>query len=226
MKTVCFIPIKLKNERFPGKNVKRFYDGTPLIQYFLKTLVKITGLNNIYVFCSNAAIQDYLIDRAIFLKRPEYLDTPSTTPQNIIKEFMNLIDADIYMVAHTTSPFVSIEHFEECVEAVASNKHDSSFTGEKIQKLLWNDEIDPLNFAANNIPRTQDLKPIYAEVSAAYVFRKEVFLNLNRRVGLNPHITVVSGIECIDIDYQEDFEIANAIYKEIIMTSPPPPQYS
>lgn len=33
---------------------------------------------------------------------------------------------------------------------------------------------------------------------------------------MQPHITEVGGIECIDIDYPEDFEIANAVYMNMI----------
>lgn len=216
MKVVAFVPIKLNNERTPGKNTKKFFDGTPLIQCILKTLVTVQGLDEIYVFCSNEEITQYLIDGVSFLKRPEYLDTQQATPQDIIHEFMKKVDADVYMVSHATSPFVKKEHFEECIHAVVTEGYDSSFTGEKIQKLLWTSKNQPLNFNPENVPRTQDLEPIYDEVSAAYVFRKDMFLKLNRRVGMNPHITEVSGVECIDIDYPEDFDIANAIYKEII----------
>lgn len=215
-KIVAFVPIKLNNQRTPGKNTKCFFDGTPLIQCILKTLVQVRELDEIYVFCSNEEIKKYLIPGVEFLKRPEYLDTQEATPQDIIKEFMKLVDADIYMVSHATSPFVKAEHFEECIEAVASGAYDSSFTGEKLQKLLWKADNTPLNFDPANVPRTQDLEPLYDEVSAAYVFAKETFLKLNRRIGTNPHITEVSGVECVDIDYPEDFEIANAIYKEIV----------
>ena len=215
MKIAAFVPIKMNNERFPGKNTKRFFDGTPLIQCLLNKLVDINSLNEIYVFCSNEAIKEYLTDRIVFLKRPAYLDTSSATPQDIIREFIQIIDADIYMVSHVTSPFVTQEHFEKCINAVANYEYDSSFTATKIQKLLWTDG-KPFNFDAKSIPRTQDLQPIYAEVSAAYVFKKEVFTKFNRRIGINPYIVQVTEIESIDIDYPEDFEIAAAIYKEII----------
>ena len=36
MKVVALVPIKMNNERTPGKNTKRFHDGTPLIQCILK----------------------------------------------------------------------------------------------------------------------------------------------------------------------------------------------
>ena len=62
MKTVAFVPIKLNNERTPGKNTKRFYDGTPMIQCILKSLVQVRGLDEIYVFCSKDEIKEYLIE--------------------------------------------------------------------------------------------------------------------------------------------------------------------
>lgn len=212
VKTVAFVPIKLNNQRTPGKNTKKFDDGNALVTVFLKTLVKVSNFDEVYVFCSDDTIRDYLVPGVIFLERPQYLDTQQATPQQIIEEFMKWVDADIYAVCHCTSPFVTREHFEECVSAVKSGEYDSSFTAEKLQHLLWTSNNKPMNFDPANVPRTQDLEPIFSEVSAAYVFRKEVFQQYHRRIGVNPHITQVSGIECVDIDYPEDFEMANAIY--------------
>lgn len=216
MKTVAFVPIKLNNQRTPGKNTKKFDDGTALITVFLKTLVNVKGFDEVYVFCSKDEIKDYLVPGVKYLKRPEYLDTQHATPQDIMGEFIKLVEADIYAVCHCTSPFVSEEHFEECVEATKSDEFDSSFTAEKLQHLMWTDSNEPLNFDPANVPRTQDLPVYYNEVSAAYVFKREVFEKYKRRIGIKPHITEVSGIECIDIDYPEDFEIANAIYMSLV----------
>lgn len=216
MKTVAFIPIKMNNERTPGKNTKRFYNGKCILEIIQETLTEVKELDEVYVFCSNDAIKEYIIDGVKFLKRPEFLDTKTATPNDIINEFLKLVDADIYMVSHATSPFVSVEHFEECINAVVSGEYDSSFTAEKIQKLLWTKNNTPFNFDPENVPRTQDLEPIFDEVSAAYVFAKETFLKYNRRIGINPHLTIVSGVECVDIDYPEDLQIAEAVYKEII----------
>ncbi|MGN0414939.1 MAG: cytidylyltransferase domain-containing protein [Agathobacter sp.] len=216
MKTVAFVPIKLNNQRTPGKNTKRFDDGTALITVFLKTLVKVKGFDEVYVFCSKEEIKEYLVPGVKYLKRPEYLDTQQATPQDIIGEFIKIVDADVYAVCHCTSPFVLVKHFEECVNATKSNEYDSSFTAEKLQHLIWTDKNVPLNFDPTNVPRTQDLPVYYSEVSAAYVFKREVFEQYKRRIGVKPHITEVSGLECVDIDYPEDFEIANAIYMNLI----------
>lgn len=215
MKIAAFVPIKLNNERAPGKNVKPFDDGTPLLTHFLKTLVQVPEIDECYVFCSREDVKDYLIPGVSFLRRPECLDTKEATPQDIIRSFMSKVDADIYLVCHCTSPFVKAERISDCIRKVCEEGYDSAFTGEKIQRLMWHDG-KPMNFDASNIPRTQDLPVYYNEVSAAYVFRKETFEILNRRIGQNPYICEVSGVECVDIDYPEDFEIANAIYMGIL----------
>lgn len=72
MKTVAFVPIKLDNQRLPGKNTMRFDDGTSLITVFLKTLVKVKGFDEIYVFCSDTSIKEHLVPGVQFLKRPTY----------------------------------------------------------------------------------------------------------------------------------------------------------
>ncbi len=215
MRRVAFVPVKLNSERVPGKNIKCFDDGTALITHFLKTLVKVSELDDVYVYCSNEEIKKYMVPGTTFLKRPKFLDTNQATPQNIIESFMTEIDADVYAVCHCTSPFVKPERISECINKVCSEGYDSAFTGEKIQRLMWA-QGEPLNFDAANIPRTQDLPIYYNEVSAGYVFKKETFLTLHRRIGVNPYICEVSGVECVDIDYPEDFEIANAIYMNLI----------
>lgn len=216
MKTVAFVPIKLNNQRAPGKNIKKFDDGEALLTVFLKTLLKVKNLDEVYVFCSDESVKQYLLPGVEFLKRPNFLDTQKATPQDIISEFMKFVEADVYAVCHCTSPFVTVEHFEECIMATKSKEFDSSFTAEKLQHLMWTNHNEPLNFDPTNVPRTQDLPIYYNEVSAAYVFKKEVFEKYKRRIGVKPHITEVSGVECVDIDYPEDFEIANAIYMSII----------
>ena len=107
------------------------FNGKSIVQILQETLVRLNNLDEIYVFCSDERIKEYLIDGVKFLKRPEFLDTKQATPNDIIDEFMKLVDADVYMVSHATSPFVSVEHFEECINAVKSGEFDSSFTAQK-----------------------------------------------------------------------------------------------
>ena len=98
----------------------------------------------------------------------------------------------------------------QCILAVQSGEYDSAFCAAKLQDYLWQDG-KPLNFDATNVPRTQDLKPIYQETSGVYVFTKEVFLKHKRRIGINPFIKEVTIKESVDIDNPEDFDFAEVL---------------
>ncbi len=217
MKIVSVVPIKLNSERTPGKNLKQFSDGTPLCRMLFGTLAKVNGIDEKYCFCSSEKIKDYLPDGIEFLKRSERLDTPQTHCQDILREFFKLADADIYVLAHVTSPFLKAITIERCIDMVVSGKYDSAFTAERLNEFLWSDN-QPLNFDIADNPRTQDLKPIFRETSGCYVFTKDVFLKSSRRVGFNPYLCEISAIEAVDIDYPEDFEIADAIYTHLLKT--------
>lgn len=209
MKTVAIMPIKLKNERCPGKNT-RMLGSKPLLQWELDSL-KATGLcDSINVFCSSEDVVPYLPDSVQFVKRPEFLDLPTSNFTQIFSLFMEQHPADIYVYAHATAPFVTVETMRQCILAVQSGEYDSAFCAAKLQDYLWQDG-KPLNFDATNVPRTQDLKPIYQETSGVYVFTKEVFLKHKRRIGINPFIKEVSIKESVDIDNPEDFDFAEVL---------------
>ena len=209
MKTVAIMPIKLINERCPGKNT-RLLGGKPLLQHELDNL-KQTGLcDSINVFCSDEAVVPYLPENVDFLKRPEHLDLPTSNFNQIFDCFMEKKDADIYVYAHATAPFITVETMRQCIEAVRPGEFDSSFCAVKLQDYLWQDG-EPLNFDATNLPRTQDLKLIYQETSGVYVFTKEVYQIYRRRIGKKPFIKEVSFKEAVDIDTPEDFELAEAL---------------
>ena len=215
MKTVALIPIKLSSKRLPMKNIKPFYDGTPLMEFIQRACLQSNMIDEVYIYCSDENIQKYILSGVKYLKRPQYLDSDTVNANDFIREFMKEVDADIYVNAHTTSPFAKTETINDCIEKVKSGEYDSAFCAECIKTFLWQDN-KPINFDVNKFPRTQDLPNIYGETSIAYVFTKETFLKYNRRVGVKPFIKNVNKIEAIDIDYPEDFEIANAIYKGVL----------
>lgn len=206
MNIVAVMPIKLKNERFPGKNT-RLLGSKPLLQFELDSL-NATGLcTSINVYCSDEAVVPFLPAGINFIKRSEILDLPTSNFTQIFTAFMNDVDADIYVYAHATAPFITVETMESCINAVLSGEYDSAFCAVKLQDYLWKDG-EPLNFDAANLPRTQDLEPIYQETSGVYVFTKEVFQKYHRRIGVKPYIKEVSFKEAVDIDNPEDFELA------------------
>ena len=209
MKTIAIMPIKLNNERLPGKNTKDL-GGKPLLQHQLLATQQTGLADEIYVYCSDEAVCPYLPEGITFLKRPAELDLPTSNFTQIFTAFSNAVPADIYVYVHATAPFITPETITECIQAVQSGEHDSAFCATKIQDFLWKDG-EPLNFDAANVPRSQDLAPIYRETSGVYVFTRRVFETCHRRIGKNPYIKEVSFKEAVDINNSEDFRLAEAM---------------
>jgi CMP-N-acetylneuraminic acid synthetase len=214
-KIVALVPIKLQNDRLPGKNIRRFDDGTPLISFILDTLLKVPELDEIYVYCSDEKITEYLPKGIRFLKRDKILDRPETKGSQIYEKFLEDIDADFYVLSHVTGPFTQPGSISKCINSVMSGEYDSAFLAKRAAEFLWCNG-KPVNYDPHDIPRTQDLHPLFIEASGAYVFPKETFRKYQSRIGVKPYICEISTIESIDIDYPEDFNIANAIYMNLL----------
>lgn len=209
MKIVAFVPIRLNSKRVIGKNLKML-GGKPLMSYILETLAKVKEIDEIYVYCSNEAVMEYLPENVRFLRRPDFLDRDETLGKEIYEEFTKTIDADIYILAHTTSPFMKVETFENALDKIVNGDYDSAFSAEKIQTFTWYDG-KPLNYDLKEIPRTQTIKPVYVETSAFFIFKRDVWRVNKQRIGFKPYMALVDKIEGVDIDWPEDFDFAEKI---------------
>ena len=218
MKVVAFVPIKMNNERFPGKNTVKLTDGTPLCNLLFNTLTKVDEIDESYCFCSDDSICQYLPETITFLKRDKKLDSKQTTANDIIESFISMVDADIYVKAQVTSPFLSAQTIKDCINAVINNDSDSSTTVEDLHSFLWN-KTGPVNYDLSKVARTQDLEPLMRETTGVYVFRKDLFIKEHRCLGKHPYLKAINAIEALDLDYPEDFEIINAVYSHRISIS-------
>lgn len=206
MKVVAFVPIKLNSQRLPHKNILPL-GGHPLCWHVLNTLLQVEQIDETYVYCSDPAIKQYMPEGVTYKERDARLDEDTVKGFDIYRSFIEEVHADIYVLAHTTSPFIKKESVKIAVNAVISGENDSAFSAERIQTFAWYKQ-KPINYDVNDVPRTQDMEPIWVETSAFYIFRKEIFTMHNRRVGYSPYIQEVSGMEAIDIDEKKDYDMA------------------
>lgn len=208
MKIVAFIPIKLNSVRLKNKNILDLA-GHPMCWHIANTMLSVDMIDEVYVYCSTEKIMEYMPQGIKFLKRDTYLDGEYVKGAEIYSSFIKEIDSDIYVLAHATSPFISTQSIDNALCNVISGKHDSAFSAKKIQNFVWYDGL-PLNYKLEDVPRTQDLEPVWEETSAFFIFHKDLFLQTGRRIGFTPYIQEVEGIETIDIDTKEDFLLASA----------------
>lgn len=211
MKVVALIPIKLNNQRLPGKNTK-LLNGKPLCSYLFDTIKSIDEIDEKYVYCSDEKIIPYIPEGLIFKKRDPILDGFDVKALDILDRFISEVDADIYIMTHVTEPYTKAESIKKALEKVISGEYDSAFSAERFQNFFWY-QGEPVNYDLNDIPRTQDLEPVYMETSGFIIFKKEVFKQLRRRIGNNPYICEIDRFEAIDIDDMDDFIMAELMGK-------------
>lgn len=211
-KVVAFVPIRLNSKRIVGKNLKEI-GGQPLLSHIFNTLLASELINEVYAYCSSDAIKEHLPEGVVFLKRDKRLDDDLTLGKEIYEAFYNDVAADIYVLAHTTSPFLKVNSINLALHKVIDEDYDSAMSVQKIQTFVWH-QGKPLNYRLDIIPRTQDLEPVYVESSGFFIYKKDVWGEKKQRIGDKPFFQVVSNIEAIDIDHPEDFEIAEIIAKK------------
>ena len=209
MKIVAFVPVRLNSKRVTGKNLRPL-GGKPLMCYILETLVRVKDIDDVYLYCSSEEVKKYLPKGVKFLRRPEFLDRDETLGKEIYDEFTKTVDADVYILAHTTSPFIRQETIEDALDKIVSQGYDSAFSAEKIQTFAWY-KGKPLNYDLKEIPRTQTIEPVFVETSAFFMFKRDVWKVHRQRIGFRPYVALVDKIEGVDIDWPEDFTFAEKI---------------
>ena len=206
MRVVALVPIKLNSMRLPHKNILPIA-GHPLCWHVCNSLLQVKGIDEVYVYCSDEEVTKHIPSGVRFLQRPKWLDGDKVKGFDIYREFIKEVDADAYVLAHTTSPFIKVSSLENALAHILTGENDSAFSAERVQTFAWF-RGEPINYDLNDVPRTQDMEPIWVETSAFYMFKKEIFTLHNRRIGFCPYIQEVAGAEAIDIDEQKDYDLA------------------
>ena len=83
-----------------------------------------------------------------------------------------------------------------------------------IKDFIYN-KTKPINFNRNKEkwPRTQTLKELFLINNSIFLSSRENYIKYNDRIGKKPFYMVTSKIDSFDIDWPEDFTIAENIYE-------------
>lgn len=215
MNKIAVIPIKTNNQRLPGKNTM-LLGNKPLYQHLFDTMTKCSNIDKIYVDSSDREILKIAKDFGFhtFL-RDEKLNSPETSGNDLIKNFLEAVDCDILGQFFVTTPFLSSKTIDRSFEILVENEHmDSCFGLYEVHDRFWIGN-KPVNHEMKKLVGTQYMQPLKCE-SGFYVFRKKQFLKENSRITSNFCTFDVSPNECIDIDNIEDFLYAETIHNNII----------
>ena len=218
MKVIALMPMKANSERVKGKNFRDF-SGKPLFRWMLDTLKSVSEVDALVmntdareILSENGLLED---DFVIIRDRKPELCGDFVSTNLIIGDDIRNIDADIYLMTHTTNPLLSKESIKAAISqfknALESRKADSLFTVNKVQERFYDADVKALNHDPDNLIRTQDLKPWYQENSNLYLFTKDSFSRTKARIGKNPMMLETAPFESTDIDTPDDWDLGEVL---------------
>jgi CMP-N-acetylneuraminic acid synthetase len=221
-KVVALLPMKAHSERVKGKNFKKFIDK-PLFKWVLDTLLSVSIIDKVIINTdARKNLEENNLfenDRIIIRDRKLDLVGDFISMNKIIQDDINNIDSDLYLMTHTTNPFLSKTTIENSIHTYNNlrqdNGVDSLFTVDKIQNRLYEFNGKPINHDPTKLIRTQDLTPWYQENSNLYLFTKNSFNSTNARIGKNPYLFETPKIESIDIDDVNDWNFAEIVAQSL-----------
>ena len=221
---VALLPMKANSERVKGKNFKMFGEK-PLYRWILDTLISIDIIDHIVI---NTDARNILEEDKVFREntkliirdRPEEICGDLVSMNEIISDDISFIEAELYLMTHTTNPFLSADSIEKSIEIFKNksrnNKIDSLFTVNKIQERFYDKNSNPINHNPKVLSRTQDLEPWYKENSNLYLFTQKSFNSTNARIGKKPFMLETEDYESIDIDTPSDWDLAEILRKHYL----------
>ncbi|MET0497662.1 MAG: acylneuraminate cytidylyltransferase family protein [Steroidobacteraceae bacterium] len=221
MKIVALLPMKANSERVKGKNF-RDLGGKPLFRWILDTLLSVPAISQVVI---NTDAREILerhaltsTDRVLIRDRRPEICGDTVSMNLVLADDIQNVDADIFLMTHTTNPFLSVATLETALEryreGLQAGTADSLFTVNKMQTRFYRQDGSPVNHDPANLVRTQDLEPWFEENSNLYVFSKASFARTGARIGLRPILLEMSKAEAVDIDDQADWQLAAAIAEQ------------
>lgn len=224
MSISVFLPVRKGSERVLNKNTRKFaeYEGG-LLELKLGQLLKVESLEEIVVSTNDetcAGIADAFRTRSGKIrveKRPDELGSSNTDLVDLIRYVPGIISSEDILWTHVTSPLCNADTYNRIIETyrISQDKeHDSLMTVHKFKNFLWDAASRKIinNKSHKKWPRTQDLAEYFEINSAVFLAPRSCYLE-GERVGSNPFLFQMDKMTSLDVDYEEDFKIAEAVYE-------------
>lgn len=220
-----FLPCRKGSSRVPRKNVRSLPGyGKGLLEIKLKQLLQISKVDSIFLSTNDEEIIDFantINDSKInIIKRSEYLSSNQTQTDELVAHVIDIVKGGDVIWTHVTSPFFNIQCYERAIEEYylsIDNGFDSLMSVNRLQGFFWN-KTHPLNYnrEKQKWPQTQNIEPIFEINSACFIANIDIYKEFHDRIGKKPYFFETDKISGFDIDWEDDFVIAESILRNRI----------
>lgn len=222
-----FLPLRKGSERVVNKNTKQFagIEGG-ILAVKLGQLLATKNIDEIILstndeVCINVAEKYSSKDsRLKIVPRPEYLCLSDTKLTDLIAYVPTIVNTDHIVWGHATTPIANGADYDKGIELYfeqLAKGHDSLISVMPFQNFLLDQTGKVINKSSTDLrwPRTQDLLPLYEINHVMFIASKDIYVDLKDRVGNHPFLMEMDKLHSLDVDWEEDFLIAEAVYERI-----------
>jgi len=222
-KVAFFLPVRAGSQRVLNKNTKPFAGHRGgLLENKLNQLTELSRCDEIILSSNDdrcleigMSMRDKVPNLRV-LRRPDCLCDSATNLRDLIRYVGTVTDCQHILWGHVTTPLVDASIYDDAIGCYfESLKHgyDSLVGVSPFRNFLLNGEGKMVNNSTGmEWPRTQDLTPLYEINHAVFLASRKFYLEGNR-LGAHPKLYELDKIKSYDVDWPEDFVIAEILYK-------------
>jgi len=213
---VAVIHAKGESTRLPGKNLKLLGD----IPLFCHAILNARATKEVDLVVIDSDDDEILRIGSSYwarpLKRPLELATNDATGDDLAYwQASNFSESDIILQVVPTSPFVRPETIDNAIKSLRSQEVNSVVGCRKEALYTWVDGR-PSYILNGEIPNSFELATTTYETTGLYINRTKRVLETKKRIDSNSCLPIyLSKLEAIDINTEEDFMFAEAVWKQI-----------
>ena len=216
MKINAIVPARIGSKRIPKKNIRQM-NGAPLIHYVLRELLLCDQIDKTYVSTDSEEVESACkIYGTPIIYRPKELCTDTASSESALLHFVNQVPTDILVFVQATSPFIERKDIQCGLDMILTGGYDSVLSVVEDKHFYWNKSATPKNYDPKNRPRTQEIVPIFRETGSFYITKVPNLLESGCRISGKIGMVTCGAISSIDIDTEEDWDIAETISRKYI----------
>lgn len=214
LKTGIIIQARMGSTRLPGKMAKKFYDGNTLLDVLIERLLPFSKQLPIVVATTEKDIDDFIEETALKKDIPVFRGSEN----DVLSRFIGAAEQyniDMIIRICSDNPFIQPRFIQELINV--NRELTADYVGFRLNgarpaiKTHLGFFPEMVSLKALESINVSDLNPMYREhvTNYFYMVKNDFFV---KYLDLRYPEEVIQSVR-LTIDVEEDFEIANQIYR-------------
>jgi CMP-N-acetylneuraminic acid synthetase len=213
------IQARLNSQRLKNKMIKSF-NNSNLFEILLDKInkSKLIPKENVYLSIYEKELKEIAKNYKFNIFERSYESANEDDNIKLIYEWWDKIPHKHVVLISACNPLLKLDTIESFTQKFIESNNNGCFAVFKKKTYYWDVEGKPLtDWKDSKIMNTKIVEPVYEAGHCLYA-SKLSFLNIgcwmDNKTPPEPDLFIVDELECFDIDYEWQFNVAEKLYKE------------